>query len=206
MWVVHSFLIFFLLFIISPSVGLVPLYAPLSSSGDEQSIQKAEISSEGQGDLSTKTEERKFYEPRRLRIGKINLDVPIFPAGIDSDGYLAIPDDRKSVGWFYKSARVGEPGNLVLTGHFDLPGGKPGVFSRLRELSMGDTVILDSTTAYEYVVTSVDWVYENDDRRLERVFTKSGTPIITLITCGGQWQSGKDTYDRRLLVRGVTKN
>lgn len=206
MWVVHSLLISFLFFFLFPLAGLVPLYAPLSSSREESSIQKVEISPEGLGDLSVKDEGRKFYEPRRLRIGKIILDAQIFPVGIDSSGYLAIPDGSQSVGWFYKSARVGEPGNLVLAGHFDLPGGKQGVFARLRELAVGDTVIVDSTVAYEYVVTSVDWVYEKDDRRLEKVFTESATPILTLVTCGGQWQFGKGTYDRRLLVRGVIKN
>lgn len=196
MWVVHSFLISFLLFSLFPFAGLVPLYAPLSSS----------ISPERQGNLSAKTEERKFYEPRRLRIGKINLDAQVFPVGIDFGGYLALPDDSQSVGWFYKSALVGEPGNLILAGHFDLPGSKPGIFARLRELAVGDTVIVNSTGAYEYVVTSVDWIDENDDRRLEKAFTKSATPILTLVTCGGQWQSGKGTYDRRLLVRGVIKD
>ncbi|MDP2873941.1 MAG: class F sortase [bacterium] len=203
MWVVHSFFIFLLFFYIFPFAGLVPLYAPLNFSRDEQSIQKAEISPKCQDDLSATTEDREFYEPRRLRIEKIDLDAQIFPVGIDSGGYLALPNDRKSVGWFYEGARVGEPGNLVLAGHFDLPGSKPGVFARLRELAVGDTVIVDSTITYEYVVTSVDWVYENDDQRLERVFTKSDTSIITLITCGGQWQPGKGTYDQRLLIRGV---
>lgn len=206
MWVIHSFLISFFFFFLFPVLGLVPLYAPLSSSREEPSISKAEISLEGQAGLSAKNEDRKFYEPRGLGIRKINLDAQIFPVGIDSSGYLATPDGSQSVGWFYTSARVGEPGNLVLAGHFDLPGSKPGIFARLRELAVGDAVIVDSTTAYEYVVTSVDWVYENDDRRFERVFTKSATPIITLITCGGQWQSGKGTYDRRLLVRGVIKD
>lgn len=204
MWFLQSLFLSFLLVLFFPFAGLAPVYAPLNSFESNKLTRKESLPAKCR--CNSEIEKNQFYEPRRIRIEKIGLDSPIFPVGADFDGYLAMPKDSKSVGWFFEGVRVGELGNLVLVGHFNLPGGKPGVFSRLGELTVGDTITIESTVAYKYLVASVDWVYENDPQRLRKVFRQSVIPIVTLVTCGGQWQADRGTYDRRLLIRGIARN
>lgn len=102
-----------------------------------------------------------------LRIPKINLEVPVFD-GTDS---LTL---NRAVGRISGTARPGEEGNMGLAGHRD------GFFRALKDVSVGDTVELESRKGMaRYVVDEVRIVDPKD----VSVLKSRSTPSLTLVTC-----------------------
>jgi LPXTG-site transpeptidase (sortase) family protein len=132
--------------------------------------------------------------PARLAISGINLDSTIVPVGVK---WLSQDDKRygtwevadNEVGWHNLSARLGQVGNTVLAGHSDI---KAKVFRNLKDVELGDEIIVFSNSGaeYRYVVTgkflvqekgvpvevrirNAQWIGPTHDERL------------TLVTCAG---------------------
>lgn len=129
--------------------------------------------------------------PIRLLIPRIQLDVPVEPAGwIEKSGRRAwaVPDN--AAGWHLGSARVGETNNLVLSGHNNIGG---SVFRNLADLAVGDTIIVSSQTGpREYTVTTRHILREalqSDAQRLDnaRWIGDFHGERITLVTCYPAW-------------------
>lgn len=102
-----------------------------------------------------------------LRIDKIRLEVPVF------DG----TDDRildRGVGRIAGTARLGESGNVGIAGHRD------GFFRGLKDIALGDTMVLETATgAQTYVIDSIKLVTPDD----VSVLKSETTPALTLVTC-----------------------
>jgi sortase A len=102
-----------------------------------------------------------------LRIDKIRLEVPVF------DG----TDDRildRGVGRIAGTARIGEPGNVGIAGHRD------GFFRGLKDIALGDTIVLEiGAGAQTYVIDSIKLVTPDD----VSVLKSESTPALTLVTC-----------------------
>lgn len=138
-------------------------------------------------------------ENPRLIVPKIAVDVPIvWDVTPKYDSQMAAM--KKGVAWFNikgASARPGEVGNTVLSGHssndiFD-DGAYPFVFARLDQVSKGDTVYINyEGTRYTYIITEKRVVMPNQVNALTTPVSK---PIVTLITC-----TPLGTADKRLLV------
>ena len=101
--------------------------------------------------------------------------------------------------------------NAVFSGHVDwqTPEGSPipGVFYRLRELKIGDsvTISLDDERTLEYRVTG-NIASDYDDPNLVRLMGATKKDVVTLITCGGTWvpdgsKENGGNYSHRVLVR-----
>jgi len=128
--------------------------------------------------------------PLRIIIPAINLDAPVKPVTliVSRDGRTAewgVPSGRTS-GWHSASARLGEPGNLVLNGHHNIRG---RVFARVKELQPLDQIIVIGArrkVTYEVSerklllergqplavrIENAQWIMPTDDTRL------------TLVTC-----------------------
>lgn len=102
-----------------------------------------------------------------LRIPKISLEVPVFD-GTDS---LTL---NHAIGRISGTARLGEQGNMGLAGHRD------GFFRALKDVSVGDTVELESRNGKSlYVVDKVSIV----DPRDVSVLKSRSVPSLTLVTC-----------------------
>jgi sortase A len=109
-----------------------------------------------------------FDEPLALlRIDKIRLEVPVFEG----------TDDRildRGVGRIEGTARIGESGNVGIAGHRD------GFFRGLKDISMGDTMVLETATGTEnYVIDSIKLVTPDD----VSVLKSEPAPALTLVTC-----------------------
>jgi sortase A len=102
-----------------------------------------------------------------LRIDKIRLEVPVF------DG----TDDRildRGAGRITGTARIGESGNVGIAGHRD------GFFRGLKDISLGDTMVLETATSTQtYVIDSIKLVTPDD----VSVLKSEPTPALTLVTC-----------------------
>lgn len=138
--------------------------------------------------------------PTRLIVPAIGVDAQVEPVVLDVQGRMAAPSRGDRVGWYRPGAAAGDAGNTVMDGHLDWTEGR-AVFWNLGKLRHGDEVVVvraDGSRVRFIVDTSAVVPY---DAATEGLFTKSGPPSLTLITCAGEWDRGRETYLQRLVVR-----
>lgn len=145
-----------------------------------------------------------YEDPILVRIPSINLVSELEEVSVTKGGILGTPESWNTIGWYRKSSKPGEAGNLILVGHYDDNLGRPAIFWGLKNLKVNDTVYVSDTfgRVYSYRVTDVFYVDLTDSDRLS-VLESDDSASITLITCGGVWVPSKATYSKRLVVRGV---
>lgn len=124
----------------------------------------------------------------RLIIPKINVDAPIvWDANAASKESLDAAMD-KGVAWFNiqgASARPGEKGNFVLSGHSSNDwldrGDYKFIFAPLERMKAGDTIYVNyNSTRYVYTITHTKVVKPTDVAALQ---TGTDKPHMTLVTC-----------------------
>jgi sortase A len=145
--------------------------------------------------------------PDRIEIPVIMLDAPIRPMPLQR---VTIQDQmfeqwmapaEYAAGWQEGSAEIGAQGNTVLNGHHNIYG---SVFSHLRELIQGDSIVVYSgENAHHYVVSQVMILEERSatiEQRQEnaRWVLPSEDERLTLVTC---WPPESNTH--RLIVVAV---
>jgi sortase A len=109
-----------------------------------------------------------FDEPLALlRVDKIHLEVPVYEG----------TDDRvldRGLGRIVGTARIGESGNVGIAGHRD------GFFRGLKDIYVGDSVDLETTSGTQtYVIDSIKLVDKED----VSVLQNESSPALTLVTC-----------------------
>ncbi|QKV80306.1 class F sortase [Amycolatopsis sp. Hca4] len=140
--------------------------------------------------------------PTRLIIPAIGVDAPVVPVGVDDTGAFAAPDRVGTVGWYRYGPGLDAPaGSLVIGGHVDSAREGPGAFFRLRRLEPGARLQFTGTDGRtrDYTVT---------DRRqipksaidLQAYFDTTGSPRITLFTCGGAFDRATRNYEDNIVV------
>jgi LPXTG-site transpeptidase (sortase) family protein len=114
---------------------------------------------------------------------------------------MASPSQADLVGWYELGPRPGEPSNAVVSGHVTWKG-QEGVFVRLHELKPGDLIIVQSgpQPGFRYVVERID-TYQADTAPVAEIFGATPGPVLTLITCGGPYDTQRQVYRDRLIVR-----
>jgi sortase (surface protein transpeptidase) len=78
--------------------------------------------------------------PVRLVIPKIGIDAPVTVKGLDPSGAMQNPNGPEDVAWYDFTARPGQGGNTVFSGHLNYHDYGPAVFARLWEMTAGDLV------------------------------------------------------------------
>jgi LPXTG-site transpeptidase (sortase) family protein len=129
---------------------------------------------------------------------------PVVSTGVDTaSGELALPAEAKVVVWYQYGPAPGEAGSAVLAGHVDWHG-VPGVFFRLRELEAGDAVevAMSDGSARRFRVVDVRLVDKPELPRAE-VFARTGEPTLTLVTCGGEFDSSTHHYRSNVVVTAL---
>lgn len=143
--------------------------------------------------------------PVRLVVEAIGVDAPIEPYGVDSrTGQMDVPNNVSDIAWYRYGPRPGEAGSAVLAAHVDLVGQGPGVFFRLRLLEPGDVVrvaFADGSEARFRVEARA--TYQKDELPLEAIFSRRGSPVLTLVTCGGGFDRSASSYDSNVVVYAV---
>ena len=119
------------------------------------------------------------------------LGVPIRDGGWDVSWL------QDQVGWLNGTAYPTWKGNSVLTAHVVNADGRPGVFSRLTHLSVGEYIfIYSSGYRYTYKVVSNQYVDPGDIT----VFQHEAEAYLSLITCD-TYDEKSNSYLRRVAVR-----
>lgn len=142
--------------------------------------------------------------PAALIIEKAQIDAEIEVQQI-VDGIMQNPSGPWVVSWYEQTAELGELGNVVMAGHVDYWNVGPSVFFNLRDMVEGDEieVVGENQTPYYY---TVEW---NETFELEELTSGTITelvgptedPVLTLITCGGEFDYASGEYLSRMVVR-----
>ena len=141
--------------------------------------------------------------PTRLLIPGTGINAFIEQMGILPNGDMATPTQNPwtDVGWYKAGPRPGERGSAVIDGHLDRPGGYPAVFWNLRNLHIGDAVLVMNAAGktLHFRVTRVE-LYTPQAAPIQDIFgNKSGT-YLNLITCAGDWIPNEHQTTLRLVV------
>jgi sortase A len=120
-----------------------------------------------------------------LRIPKIHLRVPVLEGSDD----VTL---NRGVGHIEQTAALGTDGNAGLAGHRD------GFFRGLKDVSVGDTIELDTLRGREIYRIDRTWIVEPED-----VAVLDPTPVrsLTLVTCYPFYFVG--SAPQRFIVRAV---
>jgi LPXTG-site transpeptidase (sortase) family protein len=148
------------------------------------------------------TEEVSEAPLARFHIPRFGVDAPTIPIGsfpTDDGGWqLDTPDDPVSVGWYDFTAKPGH-GNAVFSAHVDWYDGEKGSFWALKDMEVGDEVIVDLSdgTRIVYKVTfKQQWTVQ--DIPTGDLIAPTAEDQVTLITCGGEWNGSE--YLARVVV------
>ncbi len=139
-----------------------------------------------------------------LAIPRFDIDAPVQVKGVDANNVMETPDGPENVAWYDFSARPGFGSNAVFSGHVDYINYGPAVFWNLKDLNPGDIidVRLEDGTNYQYSVTDREMVPANPSQeKLAQIVGPTQQEIITLITCGGTFETSTGQYDQRVIVR-----
>ena len=140
-------------------------------------------------------------KPAKIEIAGIGVSATIESLEI-VDGAFQEPTSADQVAWYKDTAWLGETGNLVLAGHLNYWGVPEGVFFALDQVKTGDRIEItaENGSVYFYEVTSVQ-LMPTDPASLQSVTGETGSESLTLITCGGTWDSGSQSYLHRTVVQ-----
>jgi hypothetical protein len=143
--------------------------------------------------------------PTLLRIPAIGVEAPTVPVGLVADGAMEIPVDVSTIGWYEPGEGVGvapgQIGTAVLAGHVDSRTQGAGAFYRLRDLAVGDEVVIEHADggSSTWRITEVIQ-YPKDQLPIDEVFVWDGPPRLALITCGGAFDWTVRSYTDNLVV------
>jgi len=130
---------------------------------------------------------RPFYDALGMTIEIPDLHLKTSIVGVQiKDGSWDVAWLQDQLGWLNGTAYPTWKGNSVLTGHVVNADGKPGVFSKLKSLNVGEYVYIYSAGyRYTYQVKSNELIDPGDATALRH----EDDSYLTLITC--------DTYDEK---------
>ena len=138
----------------------------------------------------------------RVRVPRVGIDAPVDVKSVDGSGAMQDPEGPVAVAWYDFSAKPGTVGNIVMAGHVDYHDYGPAVFWELRNLKSGDRVevtLADGQT-FIYEVASMDY-YSASSAPVDEIVGATPYEALTMITCGGSFDSSRLEYNERLIVR-----
>jgi hypothetical protein len=145
--------------------------------------------------------------------GTAPVAIVVEAAGVDAeveqldivDGRMQDPTGPWVVSWYRQGGALGEPGNVLMAGHVDYWGVGPSVFYNVRDLAAGDSIVLTgengSTYTYEVTLNETYAVEELVSGRMSELAGPTENQVVTLFTCGGEFDYVNGEYLSRTIVR-----
>ena len=199
----------FLVLAVPLLAGCAAAEAPVASAAPEPSPSPS--SSATAPEIATRdasigsTQAAATVAPVRLSIPQLNIDMRIDAMGLDGDGAMALPDNASDAGWYkFGPGVANEAGATVIAAHVDSRHDGIGPFSRLKDASPGSTISVAGSdgSSVDYVVTEVRSVGKIDAPMAE-VFDRAGDPRLTLVTCGGEFDSSTGHYIDNIILTAI---
>jgi len=135
----------------------------------------------------------------RIQIPALGTAAPIVRVGVDRRGQMVVPPGAGQVAWLDQGGIPGRTNNIVIAGHISWSG-VPGAFERIGSLAPGDTVVL--TLDGKRMTFRISWVcsFVRTSPEAARIMGYTDSPSLTLITCGGGWDSYAGTHTNRIVA------
>ncbi|MGC4189968.1 MAG: sortase [Thermomicrobiales bacterium] len=145
-----------------------------------------------------------------VRCGAVPVSIAATAIGLSAkveiletvNGDMEDPTTPDQAAWYKETAKLGGAGNTVMAGHLNYWGVPEGVFFAIDQLKAGDSIVVTGNdgTVYTYVV---DWVKQVDATVApgDDIVGETAQPSLTLMTCGGPWNSDVSEYTERTVVR-----
>ena len=132
-----------------------------------------------------------------ITISSLNISAEIKEFRL-SGGTWTIDPWEKGIGHLEDTGWFDNPTNIVLAGHSTMPNGKPGVFTTLNDLSLGQEIVLfDGNADRHYQIIDIRVVPVDD----VSVVMPTDHERLTLITCEiGSYDEVSQGYTQRLVV------
>lgn len=139
--------------------------------------------------------------PVKLMIPSLGVEAQVEAVGDDPDGAMSTPTNPDDVAWYELGPGMGVPGNAVFAAHVNWAG-RLRPFGRIHLLEPGDViqVIDEEGRGFEYAVESSHWV-RAEGAPVDEIFAQPSAPMVTLITCGGEYVAATREYLDRLIVK-----
>lgn len=200
-----------LIFIIGAIVSLMSLRTNREVAAQAQTISQANSSDQDEGDnpseepITADTVSKYIVAPdlpRTISIPKLNVSARVLSLGVKNNNELKTPGNIYDAGWYNASAKPGQPGATLIDGHVR-GATKPAVFSNLKKLVVGDTIVVEkgdgSKVTYKVVKTQV-YDAEHTDMPAAMTPITNGKSGLNLITCNGAFDAKTSRYNERLIV------
>lgn len=145
--------------------------------------------------------------PKKIVIESLDIDASILSVGLTSEGAMEAPSTLSEVGWYNKSALAGQTSNfsVLLDGHYGSSWNQ-GVFHTLHQIKDGAEIVLvgqnESRATYKVVEIERRKLEEVDMRKAFYKYPDSDQSL-TIITCEGEYDSARETYNDRVVVYAV---
>jgi LPXTG-site transpeptidase (sortase) family protein len=138
--------------------------------------------------------------PGRLVIPSIGVNAPVEQVGVDSTGAMGVPTQSSDTAWYKLGPPPGDAGDAVIDGHLDWYDTSRAVFYSLKDLNIGDLIEVQRVdgVSHHFRVTNVQSVAYN--ATVPGLFATTGPPRLSLITCGGKWDTRLGQYLQRVIV------
>jgi hypothetical protein len=146
----------------------------------------------------------------RMVIPRIGLNAPVNVRVVGLDGVMGAPNGKDDVIWYDFSAFAGTGGfpgvpqaNALFSGHVDYHPHYTAVFWYLHQLVPGDIIdvyLLDGSLV-RYSVQWSTWIAHNENFGSYAI--RTGEELLTIVTCGGTFDSSTRNYSNRLVVRAI---
>jgi sortase (surface protein transpeptidase) len=135
-----------------------------------------------------------------VTVPALGTRAPVVRVGVDPTGQMVVPPGAGKVAWLDQGGIPGRTNNMVLAGHISWSG-VPGAFKHIGSLKPGDMV--DFTIGGKRMVFRVTWAcsFVRSSPDAPRIMGYTTVPSVTLITCGGGWDSYAGTHTNRIAVR-----
>jgi hypothetical protein len=147
-----------------------------------------------------------------LIIPALQVRAPVVATGA-VDGFMTIPADIHTVGWYdgtdssggtTTSARTpwpGQAGVSLLAGHVDWAGEGPGALYYIGQLVPGDPIeVIGSNRETTYWRVSEPPIVIGKADLPSDLFVNSGPPKLALVTCGGPFDAATGHYLDNVIV------
>lgn len=142
--------------------------------------------------------------PVRVQVDGTGIDLEVVPTGVEDNGAMSLPGNHYQAGWYrYGPGPGASRGSAVLAAHVDsrteaLP------IAGLKDVKAGTqvTVTLEDGSAVIYRTEQV----ENISKRSldgHRLFDRTGSHVLKLVTCGGRWLDVENDYEDNVVLTAV---
>ena len=140
-------------------------------------------------------------QPRRISLPTIDTEGLIQKVGINSNNAISVPSNIHFGGWYVESVTPGELGLSIIDGHVS---GKyqDGIFKNLKDVKTGDTFSIEfgDLSRRNFEVVEVRTLPEAESAAFLLTKRDDIEQQLNLITCGGEFNKDKQTYNDRVVV------